>query len=399
MKEEIEEIMEVKKFFYLDKIPNTNIKKKYHYTIYSTYVILNYDKNYITYDDRERGLYRSIIFSYPTKYVVCYSPPKSIPMDMFIKKYPEIDDTILINEAIEGLSINLFYDTNIKRWLISTKSSIGGKYWFYDKPVKNKKKTTFLEMFIKALGGDSNKELNDLVVLEYFPKNYCYNFVMQNTCNNIILPLDSNHLYLVGVYKLNENEVEYIPQDQYKSWNIFHNLEGVIEFPEEYDFFNYDDIPNNMNNVKKGYKITNMETGERTKVEKKQYENLKTILKIQPEVQYQFLCLYRIGGEKVEEYLQCFPKLKKEFYLMYYLIEQFTKNVHSAYLSRYVYKDGKPILEKYESHIYKIHHEIYLPILDKKTITKIRYRNVVEYFNRMEPRELIYILNWDTRDR
>lgn len=384
--------------FYLDNLPNKNIRKKYYYTRQSTYVIVNYDKNYVTFDDIKTGLYRSVVFSYPTKNVVCYSTPKSIPLDMFIKKYPEMDDNISINEAIEGISINLFYDTNIKKWLIATKSSIGGKYWFYGKSQKYEKQTTFLEMFIKALGGDSNKELNDLCILEYFPKNYCYNFVMQDVNNNIILSLDSNHLYLVGVYKLNENEVEYIPQDQYKSWNFFHNLEGVIEFPKEYDYRNYDDIPNNMDNLKKGYMITNMETGERTKVENKQYENLKIILKIEPEVQYQFLCLYRIGGEKVEEYLKCFPKLKKNFYLMYYLIDQFTKNIHSAYLSRYVYKDENPILEKYESHIYKIHHEIYLPLLDKKTITKIRYRNVVEYFNRMEPRELMYILNWDTRD-
>ena len=140
-----------------------------------------------------------------------------------------------------------------------------------------------------------------------------------------------------------------------------------------------------------------METGERTKIENKHYENLNTILKINPESQYQFLCLYRLGKEKMEEFLKNFPKLKRGFYLMRNLLEQFIKNVHLAYLSRYVYRDNKIILDKYESHIRKIHHTIYLPLLDKKTIAKIRYRTVVEYFNKIEPRELLYILNWDSR--
>jgi hypothetical protein len=73
------------------------------------------------------------------------------------------------------------------------------------------------------------------------------------------------------------------------------------------------------------------------------------------------------------------------------------KGVHEAYLSKYVHKENNPIVEKYESHVHKIHHTLYLPVLNKRTIAKIRYRTVVEYFSRMEPRELMYILNWDAR--
>jgi hypothetical protein len=73
------------------------------------------------------------------------------------------------------------------------------------------------------------------------------------------------------------------------------------------------------------------------------------------------------------------------------------KGVHNAYLSKYIYKENTPILAKYESHVYKIHHTMYLPVLNKKTIARVRYRTVVDYFSRMEPRELIYILNWDAR--
>ena len=141
-----------------------------------------------------------------------------------------------------------------------------------------------------------------------------------------------------------------------------------------------------------------METGERTYVKTKKYDDVACILKIKPEIQYLFLCLYRIGIEKVNEYVILYPKMRKDFFMMRYLLEQFMKEVHSAYMSKYVFMERKRILEKYQSHIYKLHHEIYLRSLKKnKAKTKIKYSTVVEYFSRMEPRELLYVLNWDAR--
>jgi hypothetical protein len=397
MKGAIEKPMTAKYCLNLDTVTNNKINKKYYYTTLSTYVILTYNKNYITFDDVNTGLYRSIVFSYPTKKVVCFSPPKSINSNIFMKKYPMINDNIYINEAMEGVTINLFYDNNIRQWMISTKNSIGGKYWFYGKTKDNIRKLTFLDLFIHVLNGEPKQEVNDLALLEYFPKNYCYNFVLQHETNNIVLPVKENNLYLIGVYKINENEVEYIPQKEYQSWELFRNLDGIIRFPKQYTASDYKELENTSESLIRGYMVTNMETGERTKIANKQYEDLKLILKIKPEIQYQFLCLYRIGKERIEEYLKYFPKMKKEYYYMLYLLEQFMKNVHNAYLSRYVYKDGIPILEKYQSHIYKIHHEVYLPLINKNIKAKIKYKTVVEYFTKMEPRELLYILNWDAR--
>ena len=395
MREEIESKMTVKYYFNLDAVKNERINKKYYYTPASTYVILNYDKHYMSFDDTNTGLYRSIVFLYPDKDVVCFSPPKSIQTAVFMSKYPNPNENIWINEAIEGVAINLFYDRHIKKWMIATKSSIGGKYWFYGKTKPDSKQPTFLDMFIEALKCDPNQELNDLVILECLPKDYCYNFVLRHQSNNIILPITTNMLYLVSVYRLNILEVEYIPPREYELWPEFRNLIGVIHFPTHYLLSNYSEIQNI--EMSKGYMITNMETGERTILKNRRYEDLKVILTIKPEVQYHFLCLFRIGIEKIEDYLQLFPKMKKEFYLMRYFLSQFMKGVHEAYLSKYVYKENNPISEKFESHVYKIHHEMYLPVLNKRTIARVRYRTVVEYFSRMEPRELLYILNWDAR--
>jgi len=401
MREEIENRMVVKYYFNLDSTFNSEsiktekIKKKCYYTPLSTYFILNYDKHFMSFDDTNTGLYRSIIFSYPDKDIMCFSPPKSIPTTMFLSKYPYPTENIWVNEAIEGVSVNLFYDRHVKKWMIATKSSIGGNYWFYGKSKPALSQQTFLEMFIEALKGEPKDELNNLIALQCFKKEYCYNFVLQHPMNTILLPVQKPALYLIGVYKINIVEVEYIPPKEYELWSEFRDLIGILQFPNHYDLFNYNDLI--MNDLTKGYMITNMETGERANMKNKRYEDLKELVSIKPEIQYQFLCLFRIGSEKIEEYLKFFPKMKKQFYLMRYFLEHFIKGVHAAYLSKYVYKEDKQILAKYESHVYKIHHTIYLPVLNKRTIAKVGYKTVVDYFSRMEPRELIYLLNWDTR--
>ena len=400
MREELDSKMSVKYYFNLDAVKSEKIKKKCYYTQRSAYLILTYDKHFMSFDDAATGIFRSIIFTYPDKDVVCFSPPKSIPQNIFMKNYPVLNENIWINSAIEGVSINLFYDKHDNSWTISTKNSIGGKYWFYGASSNNEKQPTFLEMFMEALRSSPNENLNDLAILEYFPKDHCYNFVLQHPCNTIILPVKTTALYLIGVYKLNSAEVEYIPQREYQSWKFFKHMEGIINFPQQYNVSEYKELLEGelINKTPiPGIMVTNMDTGERTKIVNKRYDDLKTLLRIKPETQYHFLCLYRIGADKIDEYLNYFPKMKKDFYLMRFFLEQFMKNVHKAYLSKYVYKDGEDILEKYASHIYKIHHNIYLPVLNKRTIARVRYSTVVDYFSKLEPRELIYILNWDAR--
>jgi hypothetical protein len=57
---------------------------------------------------------------------------------------------------------------------------------------------------------------------------------------------------------------------------------------------------------------------------------------------------------------------------------------------------------KYFTHIYKIHHEIYLPSISNKKINekvqKIYRKTVLKYFDNMDPRELLFILSSDKRD-
>ena len=124
-----------------------------------------------------------------------FSPPKSLDKDMFINYYKE--NECIAEEFIEGTMINLFYDSSINKWEISTKSSVGGNIKFF------KNQPLFSELF-----KDVCEHLG--VNVENFDKNYCYSFVMQHPDNNIVIPIIEKSLYLVAVYQINNDKFGFV---------------------------------------------------------------------------------------------------------------------------------------------------------------------------------------------
>ena len=98
-----------------------------------------------------------------------------------------------------------------------------------------------------------------------------------------------------------------------------------------------------------------------------------------------------------------FPKHKKAFYTIQDDYEYFISTIHELYCLCYVYKsmNTEDIESIYFTHIYKLHHEVYLPSLSRKKTQKPQkiYRKTVrKYFDSMEPRELLFIMSSDKRD-
>lgn len=229
----------------------------------SLYYMINYDKSMICFDDTENSKYKSVILSCPEKDVLCFSPPKSFHYEQFIKKYPEINDTILINEFIEGTMINLFYDYKTSKWLISTRKRIGGKNRITSHFKENK---TFYQLFLESLSANNDDELSELPFIKILPMSYCYSFVLNHMESKPIS-------HLVSVYKIYfDNTIKFILPTEYEKWKIFENVVGLIQFPnriENYDTYDslndyYNDIHNNCHS--KGCVITHLKTGERTKI-------------------------------------------------------------------------------------------------------------------------------------
>jgi hypothetical protein len=144
-----------------------------------TYKVLRYEKNNLTYDlISTYGLFRSVILN-SVNTVVSFAPPKSIPSDIFIKKYKK-SDSIIAQEFVEGTMINVFWDNKIGLsggWEISTRNTVGATSCFF----KSKNSKSFRDMFLEAC-----QKMN-LQLMNLNPE-YCYSFVLQHPQNRIVVP-------------------------------------------------------------------------------------------------------------------------------------------------------------------------------------------------------------------
>ena len=383
--------------------------------------------NYLHTNDPYYYPYRSVIVAVPENQVLAFSPPKSIPFQQFFKTNPYLHYDIIINEWIEGVMINLFFDQRTQSWEISTKGSINGNYVYKPRTISglnnpkessetsiiySLKPKTYYQMFLEALSENIHKKLNDVVIFKNFPKQYSYSFVLQHPDIHILLNKITPRVYLVSIFEIDSqttvnnsiNHITYISPNIYEKWGLFSNILGVLHFPQRYDleFDNYTQIIEKMSSLRTqmntlGIVLTNSITGERTTIRNMTYDKINSSLKMYPVNQYQYLCLYKI--KKVDEFLLKYPGYKNAFDIFEEEYNYFITNLHNTYYMVYIKKSlkKKDISQKYLSHIYKLHYEVYLPSLSNGEIKIINKKEIREYFNKFEPHQQLYYLNYERR--
>jgi hypothetical protein len=389
----------------------------------ATYKIYNYDKNILSSLDTFHDKYRSVIFSYPENKLLSFSPPKSIEYADFTKKYPivqnikytlctrsvQIENLIVAMEKIEGVSINLFYDTRINSWEISTKTNIGGNYWYFANSSmrdSTKKSSTFYDMFLDALIQPRNTQLNDNPWIRELPKSYSYSFVLQHPENPIVIPIKSPKLYLVAIYEIRDNCAIHIPSSEYKNWPDLMSMVGVIDFPKELDVRNYQELQkyvskysNHPFRLSKGIVLWNEKTGERTLLNNPNYKELLQLREMSPGFQYEYLCIKRIG--KLTEYMDYYPQQKKTIMQMENIYTEFVKTLHKCYMDVYVFKKEllNNLSQQYRPYLENLHKNVYLPSILTRNPVKITKAIVREYIDKMEPREQLFLFSYLRRER
>jgi hypothetical protein len=360
------------------------------------YTVIRYNKNILneniipTY-----GLYRSIIVN-ELKQVVSFAPPKSIPSDQFIKKYPIINDDIMAEEFVEGTMINVFWDSTSElngNWEITTRNTVGAESSFY----KYKGSKTFRTMFLEAL--KENK-----LHLELLNRDLCYSFVLQHPENRIVVPFNKPQLYLVAVYLIVQNEksilvnsfdMNYVRISEY--WN-----QTTIKFPKKYNFDSYNELINTYASMNTEYNILgvvikNAVNGERCKIRNPVYEQVRQLRGNQPKLQYQYLSLRKQG--KVGEYLKYYPEYKSQFSLFRDQLHLFTNTLFQNYISCYIKKE-KPLIEfssQYKTHMFNLHKKYLDELRDKKLF--ITNTVVIGYVNDLHPSQQMFSLNYHMRKR
>ena len=363
-----------------------HLEKKIYFKNNKMYNIINSSKTSSLMQE-----YRSVVFSFPENKVLSFSPPRSVPYEKF-KNDPKNDpDSIIMSEIIEGVMINLFYDHRVSSWEIATKCAIGGDYNYSGE----KKGASFREMFFECLRCEKND-----VFLDTLPKNYSYSFVIQHPKNKIILSIVEPKLYLVAIYAIYEdNSIMAIPSMMYEDWEIFKSTQVPIYFPEKYMFHDFITLKVELQFIKNdpthlGFMLYSMVTGDRCTFRNPGYYKIKK--QEFPLFTYHFFCIQRTG--KLDEFLRIFPNYQASFSNIKKLYEKFIGDVYLSYIEHYVEKLGKTISGKFLPHIQFIHKTIYLPSLKSSEKTIITRKKVREYFDAMDPRELLYHIYYDRRN-
>lgn len=360
---------------------NILIKKKWCINNVN-YNILKYNRSLLNKDNyHDIGLIRSLVFK--DDKLVCFSPVKSLDYYNFIEKYT--CETCLAEEFIEGTMINLFYDNELNKWQITTKSSVGANIKFF----KNQK--NFSDLFYEICN-----ELN--IDLNRFSKNYCYSFVMQHPNNKFILNIDIKKLYLIAIFEIDSinSIVKEIPKIYYSNLNLPENL----SYPYAHYIDSFDNLVNHYGSMNTpinimGIIVKNM-NGDKTKIRNPNYNYIKQLKGNNMKLQYHYLELYK--NNKIEEYLKFFPENIKEFNIYKKILYNFTETLYSNYINCYIkkekYLNDYPF--QYKNHMYFIHQE-YLKNKNSNNNFFITKKFVINYIKNLESPRLMFSLNYHLR--
>jgi hypothetical protein len=355
------------------------------------YTLVKYDHDILLHDLRQKtGLLRSTILNNKGK-ILGFSPPKSMLFDSFKNKYKPSE--CIAQEYIEGTMINLFYNEeqcDDGDWEFATKSNIGGRFSFCKGEEENK---TFREMFLEAC----NEAHLDFDMLN---TDYSYSFVMQHPENHMVSNINEINLYLVRVYKIDNDKLIVHEVERTEYINDL-KAKTCLLYPVEMDVDDYDktiSLYASMNtswNIM-GITFVHKKNRIRAKVRNPVYEEVKKLRGNQPKLQYTYLSLRKDGN--VGEYLKYYPSSKVQFTIFRDQVHNFTKALHKNYMSCFISKD-KPLKEfpyQYRSHMYILHYNHYLNHLREEK-GKVTLKYVINYINSLHPSKLMFSLNYNVR--
>lgn len=320
------------------------------------------------------GKFRSVITKNGT--VICVAPPKSVP------EYALCDERSY-EEFIDGTMVNLF--KNGEEWELATRSSVGAKVGFFRKGEAGK---TFRAMFLDAVSAaESKTEMDFFNIMGSFDSNICLSFVVQHPDNRIVTPVVEPTIYLVAVYKIENNVVT--PIDRASVAACFGDM---IKTPEIISTDNFHTYKTNMeNDYKKVGIIVNDSNCQRSKIRNPTYERVRQLRGNQPKLQFRYLVLRK--EQLVGEYLKFYPEDSKQFSKYRNMVHDFTNTLYSNYRECYISKE-KPLREypdEYRTNMFKLH-EHYIQTLrpNNMYITK---GEVIRYVNTMPPAILMHVIN------
>jgi hypothetical protein len=366
------------------------------------------------------GLLRSVVLDQYGK-IMAYSPPKCITPrpDEFTSRFS--DDKIIVEELVEGTMINLFYHRPNGQdegagWELATKSCVGANIVFHSvnkpatqepatqepatqepatqEPTTQEPKKTFRRMFFECMN-QAGLEFDAL------QKDCCYSFVIQHPNNHIVRQIDTPTLYLIAVYKIdNENlVVEEQCRDEHLA-RINASAATSVRVPLQFTDVDLGVLQDIYASVNAPYDFPGLvcrqrSTGVRFKFRNPNYERLKNLHGSEPKLQFQYLSLRQQG--KVKQYLKQYPEHRQAFQQFRDQLHAYTNQLFANYIGCYVNKE-RPCAEypaEFKLHMFRLH-QMYLNELREKK-EHITLGKTIAYMNGLNPSQQIYTLNYGVR--
>ena len=314
---------------------------------------------------------RGLVFDRKTRKILCIPPEKSMHIVPFsqnisLDKWTEVK----IEEFVDGTMINCFNHEG--SWHISTRSFIGANCKWYSQK-------RFNEMFEEAKGNMDFDKLNP---------NICYTFVLMHPENRIVTNYSDAGICLVQAREINSDS--FIDHDLKMVQKILEEQGITVSVPFQYKIDKPEDINEiikQMDYQKQG--LVFKYNGLRSKVRNTEYDKAKHLRGNNKNSFFNYIELRQ--KSMIKDYLQYFPEFKEEFNEYRKKVESATMNLFNWYKQAYIYKvkDKKEIPFELRPLCYEMHGMF----LD--TRKKWERADVINYFNRIEPAKMIFIINFE----
>ena len=346
------------------------------------FTLLRYIKDFISFNDEKIKKYRSVIFSFPCRKLLCFAPP-SIPI---LQKTTLSDETgyyinpqkFIINEYIDGLMLNLFFDKRSLRWELSLKDSIVENQVYNYKQPQSMYGKRYMDIFKEKIR--HNGDLQSSCVLEQLSKKHCYSF----TCS-----FSDDNIYLVAVYEIHDTHAVFINADDYENWKCFTNLNGVICFPKRSSIHSntFNEIETDIcsRNID-GVVYTSIHNGNRFKIVNHWYKIRRLLRQVSEFNMFMYLCLRGNKCDLIRKKLYMYTKERKLYY-------NFIEYLYDLYIKYYQNKEPITIVDKWACMLDDIHNETYKNnMIHKMRRTQLKKKDLFKYFEKKHQLQVLFLM-------
>lgn len=311
----------------------------------------------------------------PTDNSILAVPPvksKECSKDEFFNE--ELNDSLIIQELVEGTMINMYYHNN--QWNYSTRSSIG---------LKNKwdNKKSFHEMLQDC----------DKIQTDFMDKELNYSFVLRHINNRIVTPVYKNELILVEIHKGSENvsllKCREVVQKICET-NGFKDL--GFTFVKQFKTTNYDDLDKlfhfENNYHLKGFTIKDFENNLRYKWINPSYKFVEDLKVNTNNKCMGYLSLRKNGNLK--EYFKYFPEDRHSFDEYREKFRSIVDKLFVSYHRVFVHKNMER--KEVDYALKPLLNELHKSYLNSKKPTT--YNTVKEYFHNLPVKKIQFVMNY-----